>query len=62
MDKYLIPERFNTDLNSSTCGKVWKHWKRTFENFLVAAEADEANKLRLLSNYVSPDIYELIAD
>ena len=63
MDKYLKPDRFNAEPNSSSCAKEWKHWKKTFDNFLTAIEAtDHAIKLNLLNNYVSPDVYEIIAD
>ena len=37
-------------------------WLLTFENFLVALPQEELNKLRVLINYVSPDVYELIGE
>lgn len=63
----LKPARLEIDLNSESTAKLWKHWKRTFENF--SAELEERregtaaiNKLRLLTNYLSADAFEFIED
>ena len=39
-----------------------RHWLITFENFLTALPQQGLNKLRVLVNYVSPDVYELIGE
>ena len=34
MDKYLKPARFSCDPNASGADKQFKHWLRTFQNFI----------------------------
>jgi len=59
----LKPSRLEIDVNSEA---AWKHWKRTFKNFITKHEAHENgstfNKFRLLTNFVSADIFEFIED
>ena len=62
MDKVLKPERFDASPNSAEAAKQWRHWLITFENFLAALPQQGLNKLRVLVNYVSPDVYELIGE
>ena len=68
MDKHLRPERFDTDPDASNAAKQWKHWRRTFENFLGElrgtgdSATSEENKLKLMINYIAPSIYEHIAE
>ena len=37
MDKHLRPSKFDTEPNSLNAEKEWKHWYRTFCNFLKHA-------------------------
>ena len=60
MDKFLKPARLDSDPSSSTAEKDWLHWIRTFENFVSALPAEGLNKLQVLTNYVSPQIFEYI--
>ena len=62
MDKVLKPEHFDASPNSAEAAKQWPHWLITFENFLAALPQQGLNKLRVLVNYVSPDVYELIGE
>ena len=62
MDNVLKPECFDASPNSAESAKQWRHWLITFENFLVALPQEELNKLRVLINCVSPDVYELIGE
>ncbi|KAL4705549.1 hypothetical protein ACJJTC_006877 [Scirpophaga incertulas] len=39
MDRFLRPERFDGDPTVSSSAPAWEHWKRTFENFVIAYEA-----------------------
>ena len=48
------------DPSSSTAGIDWLHWIRTFENFVSVLPTDGLNKLQVLTNYVSPQIFEYI--
>ena len=61
MDRFLKPERLNIDPNATTSEKHWKPWFQTFRNFLVSLDSKEPDRLCLLVNYVSPEIFELIA-
>lgn len=64
MEKFLRPERFGVESNAPNAGKEWAHWLRTFGNFLELTlskeEATDENKLKLMVNYVSHSVYEII--
>ena len=78
MDKYLKPTRFDCDPNETGSDKKFKHWLKTFTNFITsinttvpstASSADSETtaqpvdtKLNALINYVSADVFEYIAD
>ncbi|XP_048582652.1 uncharacterized protein LOC125561897 [Nematostella vectensis] len=62
MDKVLRPERLETDPNSSTAQKEWLHWKRTFENFVQVLPQTGLDKLTVLTNFVSPTLFQHIED
>lgn len=62
MDKVLRPERLETDPNSGAAAKEWLHWKRTFENFMAVLPREDLDKLAVLSNFVSPSIFQHIED
>ena len=62
MDKYLRPTRFDCDPNTVGVDKQWKHWLKTFENFLVAINSHTPDKLVTLTNYIAPNVYEYIVD
>ena len=67
MERILKPDRLGLDPSVSEAGaanKSYTHWKQTFTNFLsILGEASntEQKKLLILTNYVSPDIYNLIS-
>ena len=60
MEKLLQPERFNVDSNAPNSAKAWTHWYKTFDNFMESLT--DPNKLKLLTNFISPDIYAYIMD
>ena len=60
MDKLLRPSRFDCDPSFTGAEKEWKHWYKTFENCL--STVTDPDKVMLLTNYVSPAVYEDIAD
>ena len=60
MDKYYKPVRLDTDPNSPSAAKEYKHWLKTFENFITSLPAP--NKLNLLINHVDSSVYEFITD
>ena len=60
MERYLKPDRLDVDPNAGDADKQYKHWKKTFDNFL--ASLPEPQKLSILINFVSARIYEYISD
>ena len=58
----LRPERLDTDPNSSTAAKEWLHWKRTFENFLIVLPQERLDKFGVLTNFVSPMVFQYSED
>ena len=61
MDEVLRPERFDADPNEASSTKRWQHWQTTFENFLETIEGDNLNKLNVLINFLSAEVYEFIS-
>ena len=65
MDRILRPERFSTEPSDPESEKRYKHWKKTFENYLATAltaaaednvaavAANELKKLHALQNTVT---------
>ena len=62
MDKALRPSRLETLPNSSDASKVYKHWKKTFEYYVAALPQTNLNKLHVLTNFVAPDIFDIISE
>ena len=65
MDKVLRPERFDVIPSAEDAAKRWLHWLMTFENFMAAirsAPDEEVNKLHVLINYVTSDVYQLFCE
>ena len=62
MERLLRPERLDMDRSSPTVAQEWKHWLKTFKNFLGAPPQDNLDKLSLLTNFVSPRLYETISE
>ena len=64
----LKPDRLDIDINSSSVAKLWKHWKTTFDDFVnkIDQERNEgeaaADRLELLTNYLTADIFQFIED
>ena len=65
MNRYLEPERLDVDPSSETAASEWKHWKKTFTNFVAGLPQDNLNdaaKLNLLVNFLSAKTYTYVAD
>ena len=58
----LRPECLETDPNSSTAATEWQHWKRTFENFLSVLPRERLDKFGVLTNFVSPTVFQYIEE
>ena len=62
MDTLLKPARLDMHPNSPSAAKEWKHWHRTFRNFIDEYDENAPNKFRTLVNYVSHNVYGYIED
>ncbi|XP_064115027.1 uncharacterized protein LOC135221134 [Macrobrachium nipponense] len=62
MEKLLKPTRLDLDPSSPSAAKEWRHWHKTFSNFIQECGEMAPNKLRTLVNYVSPNVYEYIEE
>ena len=67
MEKYLRPDRFETDPNTLNAAKEYRHWYETFKNFLENNSSKEKpiedkHKLSLLVNFISHSVYEYIIE
>ncbi|XP_014294133.1 uncharacterized protein [Halyomorpha halys] len=63
MDKLYRPDKFDTDTDCSTAQREWTHWFRTFENFVEKADiGEDADRLKVLSNFLSSNVFEYIND
>ena len=67
MEKYLFPERSDSNTKSPTASKEWKYWLRTLQSFLDSLDSNSnktgnIEKLNLLKSLNSPAVYEYIAD
>ena len=68
MERLTKPERLSVDPNNPEGAKQWKHWVRTFENYIESVEQAKpegdppVNKLRLLINSIDFKVYDYIED
>ena len=64
MDKCLKPERLEVDPNSRNASVEYKHWLKTFRNYLTAVQQtnENVNQLNVLTNFVSATVYSYIDD
>ena len=50
------------NLEAQDVPRIWRHWLKTFENFLTNLEGREPNQPSTLINFVAPSVYEIMAD
>ena len=65
MERFLKPERFDTLPESPGSTKSWNHWLRTFNNFISSIQLPNQqvpDKLLLLTNFLSPAVYDFISE
>jgi len=64
--KFIKPSQFGADPNAGQASKEWKHWYRTFTNFLESFPAEppitEQEKLRCLVAHIDKDVYSYISE
>lgn len=62
MAKLLRPQRLDIDPNSPNASKEWKHWLRSFNNFVTECGDQAPDKHRTLENFASAMVFEIIED
>ena len=63
MNKFLRPERLDSDPSATGASKEFSHWLQTFETFVAvnpAADDQTVGRLSLLTNFVSPRLHQHI--
>nr|BDT62039.1 MAG: hypothetical protein [Penaeus monodon majanivirus B] len=58
----LKPSKLDVDPNSPTASKEWKHWHRSFTNFIEECGESAPDKFKTLVNCVSFTIYDHIEE
>jgi hypothetical protein len=61
MKKFSRPEGLQCESDSATAEKDYRHWLKTFMNF-TSSITEDSDKLTILTNFVSPTIFELISE
>ena len=63
MNRLLKPDRLDLDPNSPTAAKEWKHWFRTFDNFIIECGTEPApDKFRTIINLISHNVFDYVVD
>lgn len=62
MSKALKPSRLDIDPTSPKAAKEWKHWKRTFDNFITECGTEAPDKFRSVINFISSDVFEYVEE
>ena len=62
MDKALRPDRFETQPNTPASDKDFDHWLKTFENYCESLPQETLDKLKLLTVFISPAVYDILRD
>ena len=61
MERLLQPKCFDVATSDPQAQHKWEHWHRTFCNFAQISQANDEEKLLLLVNYVSTEVYTHIS-
>ena len=62
MDRALRPIRFDVNPNEPNAAKEFTHWMKTFEHYCEVLPQTGLDKLKLLPNYLSPQVFDYIND
>ena len=62
MERALRPDKFDIIPDTGTSEKDYKFWFKTLENYLEVLPQDNLNKLKVMTNHVSPAVYEYISE
>jgi len=62
MSKALKPLRLDLDPNSPDAAKQWKHWKRTFDNFIEECGDTAPDRFRSIVNFISAEVFDYVEE
>ena len=63
MNRLMKPKRLDLDPSAPNAAKEWRHWRRTFDNFIIECGIDPVpNKHRIITNLISANVYEHVKD
>ena len=62
MDKVLCPDHFDGTPDNPSVVKDFQHWLTTFESYLEVLPELHLNKLKVLTNFVSPQVYDCFSE
>uniref|UniRef100_A0A2C9KJ88 CCHC-type domain-containing protein n=1 Tax=Biomphalaria glabrata TaxID=6526 RepID=A0A2C9KJ88_BIOGL len=62
MDRIFRPEKFDIEPTAPQAAEHWQHWYQTFKNFISVVSVDYLDTKKLLINYISPAVYQMILD
>ena len=58
----MRPDQFDADPRRNTSNMEWKHWYKTFSNYLESIAEHRPNKLKVLVKFLSPQVYDYISE
>ena len=62
MERVLKPSCLDLDPSSPMTAKEWKHWHKTFQNFITECGENAPDKYRTLVNCVTHNVYDFIEE
>ena len=63
MNRLLKPRHLDLDSQDPFAARDWKHWKRSFDNFIIECDNNPApDKYRAIQNQMLPHVYEMVED
>ena len=63
MNRLMKPERLDLDPSAPNAAKEWRHWRRTFDNFIIECGIDPVpNKHGIITTLISANVYEHVED
>ena len=67
MDRLMQPTRLDLNASSPSASREWRHWFKTFENYIEVLDASLAeerrtDRLEALVNSISHQVFEYIED
>ena len=62
MERALRPDRFDAQPDTASSEKEFKYWLKTLDNYLAVLPTENLDKLKVLTNHLSPTVFEFISE